>query len=80
MAKLLRQLGWVWVGLLSGDGDYGKFGIQLLLQELQGSGVCVAYSEVIPKVRPHSDDLTMYTLSFALSFSLFHSDSPSLLI
>ncbi|KAM9441795.1 extracellular calcium-sensing receptor-like [Salvelinus alpinus] len=50
MAKLLRQLGWVWVGLLSGDGDYGKFGVQLLLQELQGSGVCVAYSEVIPKV------------------------------
>nr|XP_029529755.1 extracellular calcium-sensing receptor-like [Oncorhynchus nerka] len=50
MAKLLRQLGWVWVGLLSGDGDYGKIGVQLLLQELQGSGVCVAYSEVIPKV------------------------------
>uniref|UniRef100_A0AAZ3Q053 Receptor ligand binding region domain-containing protein n=1 Tax=Oncorhynchus tshawytscha TaxID=74940 RepID=A0AAZ3Q053_ONCTS len=50
MARLLRQLGWVWVGLLSGDGDYGKFGVQLLLQELQGSGVCVAYSEVIPKV------------------------------
>nr|XP_046152405.1 extracellular calcium-sensing receptor-like [Oncorhynchus gorbuscha] len=39
MAKLLRQLGWVWVGLLSGDGDYGKFGVQLLLQELQGSGI-----------------------------------------
>ncbi|XP_045560188.1 extracellular calcium-sensing receptor [Salmo salar] len=50
MAKLLRQMGWVWVGLLSGDGDYGKFGVQLLLQELQGSGVCVAYSEVLPKV------------------------------
>uniref|UniRef100_A0A8C7UCJ2 G-protein coupled receptors family 3 profile domain-containing protein n=1 Tax=Oncorhynchus mykiss TaxID=8022 RepID=A0A8C7UCJ2_ONCMY len=50
MARLLHQLGWVWVGLVSGDDDYGKFGVQLLLQELQGSGVCVAYSEVIPKV------------------------------
>uniref|UniRef100_A0A8C7JHM0 Extracellular calcium-sensing receptor-like n=1 Tax=Oncorhynchus kisutch TaxID=8019 RepID=A0A8C7JHM0_ONCKI len=50
MAKLLRQLGWVWVGLVSEDDDYGKFGVQLLLQELQGSGVCVAYSEVLPKL------------------------------
>uniref|UniRef100_A0A4W5M4L1 G-protein coupled receptors family 3 profile domain-containing protein n=1 Tax=Hucho hucho TaxID=62062 RepID=A0A4W5M4L1_9TELE len=45
MARLLRQLGWVWIGLVSGDDDYGKFGVQLLLQELQGSGVCVGYSE-----------------------------------
>ncbi|XP_052324492.1 extracellular calcium-sensing receptor-like [Oncorhynchus keta] len=50
MAKLLRLLRWVWVGLVSEDDDYGKFGVQLLLQELQGSGVCVAYSEVLPKV------------------------------
>ncbi|KAM9441650.1 extracellular calcium-sensing receptor-like [Salvelinus alpinus] len=50
MAKLLRLLRWVWVGLVSEDGDYGKFGVQLLLQELQGSGVCVAYSEVLPKL------------------------------
>ncbi|XP_055736999.1 extracellular calcium-sensing receptor-like [Salvelinus fontinalis] len=50
MAKLLRLLRWVWVGLVSEDDDYGKFGVQLLLQELQGSGVCVAYSEVLPKL------------------------------
>ncbi|XP_070987139.1 extracellular calcium-sensing receptor-like [Oncorhynchus clarkii lewisi] len=50
MAKLLRLQRWVWVGLVSEDDDYGKFGVQLLLQELQGSGVCVAYSEVLPKV------------------------------
>ncbi|XP_036821511.1 extracellular calcium-sensing receptor-like [Oncorhynchus mykiss] len=39
MAKLLRLQRWVWVGLVSEDDDYGKFGVQLLLQELQGSGV-----------------------------------------
>ncbi|KAJ7995397.1 hypothetical protein DPEC_G00244140 [Dallia pectoralis] len=51
MAMLLRRLGWVFVGLVSGDDDYGKFGVQLLIQELQGSGVCFAYSEVIPKIQ-----------------------------
>lgn len=50
MASLLSRLGWTWVGLLSGDDDYGKYGVQMLLQELRGSGVCVSYSEVIPKV------------------------------
>jgi hypothetical protein len=34
--------------------------------------VCVAYSEVLPKVRPHTYDLTIN--------SLFCSDSFSLLI
>ncbi|XP_071216141.1 extracellular calcium-sensing receptor-like isoform X2 [Salvelinus alpinus] len=50
MVRLLHQLGWEWVGLVSGDDDYGKFGVQMLLQDLHGSGVCVAYAEVIPKV------------------------------
>ncbi|KAM6961471.1 extracellular calcium-sensing receptor-like [Aplochiton taeniatus] len=49
MARLLRLLGWSWVGLVSGDDDYGRIGVQMLLEELRGSGVCVAYHEVIPK-------------------------------
>ncbi|KAJ8410721.1 hypothetical protein AAFF_G00186780 [Aldrovandia affinis] len=50
MARLLRLFGWTWVGVVAGDDDYGKFGIQLLLEELQNSEVCVAFSETIPKV------------------------------
>ncbi|XP_061073913.1 extracellular calcium-sensing receptor-like [Conger conger] len=50
MARMLRLFGWTWVGVIVGDDDYGKFGIQLLLEALQNSEVCVAFSEVIPKV------------------------------
>ncbi|XP_036441191.1 extracellular calcium-sensing receptor-like [Colossoma macropomum] len=49
MARLLRLMGWSWVGVISGDDAYGKSGVQLLLQELEGSDVCVDYIEVIPK-------------------------------
>ncbi|XP_046720728.1 extracellular calcium-sensing receptor-like [Silurus meridionalis] len=49
MARLLYLMGWTWVGVVSGDDVYGKSGIQLLLKELKGSGVCVDYHEVIPK-------------------------------
>ncbi|XP_035240469.1 extracellular calcium-sensing receptor-like isoform X2 [Anguilla anguilla] len=50
IAHILRLFGWTWVGVVMGDDDYGKSGIQLLLEELQNSQVCVAFSEVIPKV------------------------------
>ncbi|XP_017320710.2 extracellular calcium-sensing receptor [Ictalurus punctatus] len=49
MARLLRLMGWTWVGVISGDDVYGKSGVQLLQQELQGSGVCIDYLEIIPK-------------------------------
>lgn len=49
MARLLRLMNWTWVGVVSGDDVYGKSGVQLLLKELKGSGVCVDYHEVIPK-------------------------------
>ncbi|XP_026783411.3 extracellular calcium-sensing receptor [Pangasianodon hypophthalmus] len=49
MARLLHLMGWTWVGVVSGDDVYGKSGVQLLLKELKGSGVCVDYHEVIPK-------------------------------
>ncbi|XP_053356606.1 extracellular calcium-sensing receptor-like [Clarias gariepinus] len=49
MVRLLRLMGWTWVGVISGDDVYGKSGVQLLLQELQGSGICIDYFEIIPK-------------------------------
>ncbi|KAJ8367799.1 hypothetical protein SKAU_G00078270 [Synaphobranchus kaupii] len=50
IAHMVSRFGWTWVGLLVGDDNYGKSGIQLLLKELENSEVCVAFSEIIPKV------------------------------
>ncbi|XP_066540563.1 extracellular calcium-sensing receptor-like [Hoplias malabaricus] len=49
MARLLLQMEWSWVGVVCGDDVYGKVGLQLLLKELEGSGVCLDYIEIIPK-------------------------------
>ncbi|XP_067363907.1 extracellular calcium-sensing receptor-like [Channa argus] len=49
MAELLRLMGWTWVGLVSADDDFGRFGIQMLMEALRGTDVCVAYYEIIPK-------------------------------
>ncbi|XP_050921480.1 extracellular calcium-sensing receptor-like [Lates calcarifer] len=49
MAELLRLMGWTWVGLVSADDDFGRSGIQMLVDALRGTEVCVAYHEVIPE-------------------------------
>ncbi|XP_045897268.1 extracellular calcium-sensing receptor-like, partial [Micropterus dolomieu] len=39
---------WTWVGLVRGDREYGRYAMEGLLRELEGTKVCVAYQEIIP--------------------------------
>ncbi|XP_070761381.1 extracellular calcium-sensing receptor-like [Enoplosus armatus] len=48
IAQLLVHFNWTWVGLVRGDREYGRFAVEGLLSELQGTKVCVAYQEIIP--------------------------------
>ncbi|KAM7399197.1 hypothetical protein PAMP_018483 [Pampus punctatissimus] len=48
IAQLLVRFNWTWVGLVRGDHEYGRFAVQGLMRELQGTKVCVAYQEMIP--------------------------------
>ncbi|XP_067275552.1 extracellular calcium-sensing receptor-like [Pseudorasbora parva] len=48
MVQILRHFGWTWVGLLYSDDDYGIYAAQSFQQEMQLSGYCVAFSEILP--------------------------------
>ncbi|MBN3292765.1 V2R1 protein, partial [Polypterus senegalus] len=48
LARLVRYFGWSWVGILAAEDDYGQLGSQILREEIQGSGVCLAFSETVP--------------------------------
>ncbi|CAM4720024.1 unnamed protein product [Lepidochelys kempii] len=50
MAELVRQFGWVWIGTIAADDDYGKYGIKYFKQNVEKSGICIAFSETIPKI------------------------------
>uniref|UniRef100_A0A671T4I9 Olfactory receptor C family, s2 n=1 Tax=Sinocyclocheilus anshuiensis TaxID=1608454 RepID=A0A671T4I9_9TELE len=54
MARLLHLLDWTWVGVVAGDDEYGKSGVQLLLRELENTQICVDYLEFIPKSHSQS--------------------------
>ncbi|XP_061072463.1 extracellular calcium-sensing receptor-like [Conger conger] len=50
IARLLQKFGWMWVGVVLENHDYGKFALQGLIKEIKNTGICLAYHEMIPKV------------------------------
>ncbi|KAL2095685.1 hypothetical protein ACEWY4_007833 [Coilia grayii] len=84
LARLLQLLGWVWIGVAFGDDDYGRYGVQLLLKELQGSDVCVAFSQVIPKahsprrIRHIVETIRLSTAKVVVVFAISQDAQPLL--
>ncbi|XP_038671931.1 extracellular calcium-sensing receptor-like [Scyliorhinus canicula] len=50
VARLVQRFGWTWVGSIAGDDDYGHNGIQAFSDEVRKLGVCIAFTEVLPKM------------------------------
>lgn len=50
MAQLVLHFGWTWVGTIAADDDYGKYGIKDFKDQVEEAGVCISFSETLPKV------------------------------
>ncbi|XP_069003385.1 LOW QUALITY PROTEIN: vomeronasal type-2 receptor 1 [Embiotoca jacksoni] len=50
MAQMVLHFGWTWVGTIAADDDYGKYGIKGFKEQVEEAGVCISFSEVLPKV------------------------------
>ncbi|KAK7810133.1 hypothetical protein U0070_026537 [Myodes glareolus] len=50
MVNLIQHFGWVWVGAIVADDDYGKYGVKSFREKMESAHLCVAFSETIPKV------------------------------
>ncbi|XP_030256005.1 extracellular calcium-sensing receptor-like isoform X2 [Sparus aurata] len=54
LAKLVKHLGWTWIGAVRSDSDYGNNGMASFLQAAQKEGICVEYSESFYRTHPRS--------------------------
>uniref|UniRef100_A0A8C6M4Q4 Vomeronasal 2, receptor 1 n=1 Tax=Nothobranchius furzeri TaxID=105023 RepID=A0A8C6M4Q4_NOTFU len=50
MAQMVLHFGWTWVGIIAADDDYGKYGIKDFKEKVEEAGVCISFSETLPKV------------------------------
>ncbi|XP_029922222.1 vomeronasal type-2 receptor 1 [Myripristis murdjan] len=55
IAKLVLHFGWTWVGTIAADDDYGKYGIKEFKEQVEEAGVCISFSETLPKVSSPED-------------------------
>ncbi|XP_028681627.1 extracellular calcium-sensing receptor-like [Erpetoichthys calabaricus] len=47
LVQLVKHFGWIWVGAIRSDNDYGNFGMATFMNAAQKEGVCIEYSEAI---------------------------------
>uniref|UniRef100_A0A8C6T6Q1 Olfactory receptor C family, j1 n=1 Tax=Neogobius melanostomus TaxID=47308 RepID=A0A8C6T6Q1_9GOBI len=52
LAKLVKHLGWTWVGAIRTRSDYGNGGMATFMQAAAKEGVCVEYSVAIYRTDP----------------------------
>uniref|UniRef100_A0A3Q3MJ54 Extracellular calcium-sensing receptor-like n=1 Tax=Mastacembelus armatus TaxID=205130 RepID=A0A3Q3MJ54_9TELE len=52
LAKLVKHLGWTWVGAIRTNSEYGNSGMATFLQAAEKEGVCVEYSLAIYRTDP----------------------------
>ncbi|XP_031217003.1 vomeronasal type-2 receptor 1-like [Mastomys coucha] len=50
IVTLIRHFGWVWIGTIASDDDYGKQGVKSIREKVESTNLCIAFSETIPKV------------------------------
>ncbi|XP_066540560.1 vomeronasal type-2 receptor 1 [Hoplias malabaricus] len=64
MAELVLRFGWTWVGTIASDDDYGKYGIKRFKEVVEEAGVCISFSETLPKYSsPESIQRIVRTIS-----------------
>ena len=70
VASLVLHFKWVFVGALAVDDDFGRTGLNQILNEVERKGVCIAFSELLPKVKSQENIHQLGKFSFLYLFSI----------
>ncbi|XP_042611603.1 extracellular calcium-sensing receptor-like [Cyprinus carpio] len=54
LARMVKHFGWMWIGALRSDSDYGNNGMASFLKAAEQEGICVEYSEAYYRTQPRS--------------------------
>uniref|UniRef100_A0A3B3QXE4 Olfactory receptor C family, k2 n=1 Tax=Paramormyrops kingsleyae TaxID=1676925 RepID=A0A3B3QXE4_9TELE len=54
LAQLVKHYGWMWIGAVRSDSDYGNSGMAAFLKAARAEGICVEYSEAFYRTNPRA--------------------------
>ncbi|XP_066469295.1 vomeronasal type-2 receptor 26-like [Tiliqua scincoides] len=81
VAKLLLHFQWTWVGLIASDTEDGEEFRRALTTVFARSGICVAFSEMIPNLSLYNDlsNMISFLQQSQANVAVYSGDSQSLL-
>uniref|UniRef100_A0A8C5MHJ9 G-protein coupled receptors family 3 profile domain-containing protein n=1 Tax=Leptobrachium leishanense TaxID=445787 RepID=A0A8C5MHJ9_9ANUR len=50
IVQLVSHFKWTWIGIIGENNDYGQNAVSLFKKEAAVSGICVAFTEIIPSI------------------------------
>ena len=68
ITRLVLHFKWVFVGALAVDDDFGRTGLNQILNEVESKGVCIAFRELFPKVKSQETFQQLGKFSFHYLF------------
>ncbi|XP_010899959.2 extracellular calcium-sensing receptor-like [Esox lucius] len=85
MARLAQRFGWTWVGAIVADNDYGRQAIQVFEEEIQGTGLCLAFFETLSRENLEMDvkqavDVVQGSTARVILVFLWYTDTEALLM
>ena len=55
IARMVRHFGWVYIGTIQNNEEYGREGIAQFIAESEDYGLCFAFQEVLPQIEDRNE-------------------------
>lgn len=80
IVKIIVHFNWRWVAFLNSDNDYGRDGLDLFIKKIDGTDICLAYTNALNDNTNYSQIFEQKHKKYMLSLFLLQKRLQKLLL